>query len=232
LGRLILIPNFIDNSDNPEKFLSESALPLIQNIKVFIVENERTARRSLRKMGYTGGFDEVEMLLIDKHSKDFRHYLDKIDQEDIALLSEAGLPCVADPGSVIVKMAHEKNVKVLPLIGPSSIFLALMASGMNGQNFAFNGYLPIEKRERERQILFHENLSKKTGQTQIFIETPYRNESLFESFLSVCNPNSRLCIAKNLSQSDEFIKTLPISEWKKQKIDLKKQNTVFILGAF
>jgi 16S rRNA (cytidine1402-2'-O)-methyltransferase len=231
LGRLILIPNFIDNSENPENFLSELALPLIQNIKVFIVENERTARRSLRKMGYTGNFDEVELLLLDKHHRDFRRYLDKINGEDIALLSEAGLPCIADPGSVIVKMAHEKNVKVMPLIGPSSIFLALMASGMNGQSFAFNGYLPIEKREREKQILFHENLSKKNGQTQIFIETPYRNESLFESFLAVCNPNSRLCIAKNLSQSDEFIKTLPIYEWKKQNIDLKKQNTVFILAG-
>jgi 16S rRNA (cytidine1402-2'-O)-methyltransferase len=231
LGRLILIPNFIDDSDKPELFLSELALPLIQNIKVFIVENERTARRSLRKMGYTANFDEVEMFLLDKHNKDFKHYLDKIDEEDIGLLSEAGLPCIADPGSVIVKMAHEKNIKIVPLIGPSSIFLALMASGMNGQNFSFNGYLPIEKREREKQILFFETLSRKNGQTQIFIETPYRNESLFESFLSVCNPNSRLCIAKNLSQADEFIKTLPIYEWKKQKIDLKKQNTVFILGG-
>jgi 16S rRNA (cytidine1402-2'-O)-methyltransferase len=231
MGRLILIPNFIDNSDQPENFLLPSYLLLIEKIKIFIVEDERTARRSLRKMGYKGNFDEVEMLLMDKHSKDFSKYLDKISESDIGLISEAGLPCIADPGAKITAIAHRKNIKIMPLVGPSSIFLALMASGMNGQNFAFNGYLPLDRKDRERQIVFFEGIAQKRQQSQIFIEAPYRNNHLFQSFLEICKPETMLCIASNLTQQDEFIKTLKIAEWRKQSIDIYKKNTVFILNV-
>ncbi|GHV34132.1 S-adenosylmethionine-dependent methyltransferase [Bacteroidia bacterium] len=204
---------------------------LIEKIKTFIVEDERTTRRSLRKMGYKGSFDEVEMLLMDKHSKDFSKYLDKISESDIGLMSESGLPCIADPGAKIVALAHRKNIKVMPLSGPSSLFLALMASGMNGQSFAFNGYLPIDRKDRERQIAFFEGMAQKRQQSQIFIEVPYRNNHLFQSFLEVCNPETMLCVASNLMQQDEFIKTLKIAEWRKQNIDIYKKNTVFILNS-
>ena len=146
------------------------------------------------------------------------------------LISEAGVPAVADPGSKIVEYAHQYNIKVTPLVGASSILLALMSSGMNGQNFAFNGYLPIDKKDQIKKIKYLENISKKTNQTQIFMETPYRNNKLFKTLISVCNNNTKLCIATNITQDNESIITKDIREWKTMKINIDKQPSIFLIS--
>jgi 16S rRNA (cytidine1402-2'-O)-methyltransferase len=152
-----------------------------------------------------------------------------IEGKNVGIISEAGCPAVADPGAQLVKLAHEKNIKVFPLVGPSSIILALMASGMNGQNFCFHGYLPIEKNERIKKLKLLEENAKRNKQTQIFIETPYRNNQLFEDILKTCNPDTRLCIATDLTLSTEFIITKTISKWKQTKPELHKRPAVFLL---
>ena len=153
-----------------------------------------------------------------------------LNGENVGILSEAGLPCVADPGSKIVEYAHDFQIEVIPLVGPSSILLALMASGMSGQNFAFTGYLPIDKKERIRAIRNLESLAKKTGQTQIFMETPYRNHQLLDTLKAQCNNKTKLCIAANITSPNEFIQTKTIEEWKHNKVDIHKQPTIFLLS--
>ena len=145
------------------------------------------------------------------------------------MLSEAGVPAIADPGAEIVKLAHEKNIKVIPLVGPSSIILAMMASGFNGQNFTFNGYLPIDTSERKKAIKSLEKLSKEKNQSQIFIETPYRNEKMFTDLKSTLTPTAKLCIACNITLPDEYIRTLEIKDWKSEHPDLHKKPTIFII---
>jgi len=227
--KLILIPSFIgDKSDKGD--ISSNFIKAIENIKTFIVEDVRSARRYLRKAGYTADFDTVEFFELNKHTKDFSSYLDNSANGDIGLLSEAGMPCIAHPGSKIVALAHSKNITIVPLYGQSSIFLALMSSGMNGQNFAFNGYLPTNPSDREKKIKFFENLVERNNQTQMFIETPYRNNHLFKAFLDTCKPETMLCIASNLMCENEFIKTDSIKNWRKNNIDLHKKNTVFLIG--
>ncbi|MFZ3273777.1 MAG: SAM-dependent methyltransferase, partial [Lutibacter sp.] len=147
----------------------------------------------------------------------------------VGLLSEAGVPAIADPGAEIVKLAHQKNIRVIPLVGPSSIILAMMASGFNGQNFAFNGYLPIEASERREAIKSLEKLSKEKNQSQIFIETPYRNEKLFVDLKSTLNPGTKLCVACDITLSSEYIKTLEIKDWKNEHPELNKRPTIFII---
>ena len=149
--------------------------------------------------------------------------------KEIGLLSEAGVPAIADPGATIVKLAHQLKIQVVPLVGPSSIILAMMASGMNGQNFAFNGYLPIEKGERKKTIKNLEKQSKENNQSQIFIETPYRNTKMFGSLLSTLGATTQLCVASDISLSTEYIKTMSVKEWQNQKIDLHKRPTIFII---
>jgi 16S rRNA (cytidine1402-2'-O)-methyltransferase len=204
----------------------------INTLKIFIVEELRTARRFLRSSGYTQNFDDVTFFVLNEHtdSREIETYLDMISKDSIGLLSEAGVPCVADPGSEIVALAHRKNIPVVPLVGPSSILLALMASGLNGQNFCFNGYLPIDKKERERRLKDLEQLAIRENQTQIFIETPYRNNHLFESILNVCSPNTCIGIAANITQENAIHQTKTVSEWRKKPIDLHKQNAVFLIG--
>jgi len=153
-----------------------------------------------------------------------------MDGKNLGLISDAGTPCVADPGSIIVSRAQQLCIEVVPLIGPTSMLLALMASGLNGQSFAFNGYLPREQPDRERQLRFLESLVKKSNQTQIFIETPYRNNHVFKSILAVCDPATRLCIGVNITSKNQMIKTMTVKKWKSQKLDLHKQPTVFLLG--
>ena len=171
------------------------------------------------------------MMKLDKYAKEIetRTYLDCCEQGiSVGLLSEAGVPAVADPGATIVKQAHEKGIQVIPLVGPSSILMALMASGLNGQNFAFNGYLPIDNSERKKEIKALEKLSKEKNQSQIFIETPYRNEKMFTDLKSVLSPGTLLCIAIDISLPKEFIKTYTIAHWKRQSPDLHKRPAIFI----
>lgn len=217
--------------------LHEEALHTIPNyvheiteaIEIFFVEDERTARRYLRKSGYKKSFDEIIMLRIDEQNiSECLHYL--LQGKDVAILSEAGVPTVADPGADIVKLAHQSDIRVIPLIGPSSILLALMASGFNGQQFSFKGYLPIKSVDRKAAIKQLEQKLLQTGETQIFIETPYRNNALIEDVIEVCNKNTLFCIAANLTGPNEYVKTKSIAEWKQQKPHLEKIPAIFLLG--
>ena len=208
-------------------------LEIINSIDHYIVEELRTARRLLRKMNIQKSIDELTFSLLNEHTKnaDLNEYLSPcLSGNPMGLLSEAGTPCIADPGSSVVAKAHQLGIEVIPLIGPNSIMLALMASGFNGQYFTFNGYLPIDRNQRETEIRFLETLLKKNGQTQIFIETPYRNNHLLDSFLTVCASETRLCVACNLSTPEQWIKSQSISKWRKEKIDLHKKPVVFLLG--
>ncbi len=229
-GRLFLIPSTLGNS-HVDHVIPENIKTIISNIKHYIVENERTARRMLIKLGISVPIDELVFYLLDKHTKGSKipDYLEIAKSEDIGLLSEAGVPAVADPGSEIVSLAHEKKIKVIPLVGPSSILLALMASGLNGQNFAFVGYLPIKRPERIKKIKQLENRSYTEDQTQVFIEAPYRNNQLLNDILASCNTLTHLCIASEITTEKEFIKTNVIDYWQKNRPDLNKKPTIFIL---
>ena len=219
------------------KNTQENTLPLmvkkhIQDINIFIVENIRTTRRYIKSLCKEKNIDKITFYPYDKHQnlnldKDFLPHI--LNGDNIALMSEAGLPCIADPGSQIVDYAHEHLITIVPISGPSSIFLALMASGMNGQNFAFNGYLPINKSERSKAILHLERLSKTKKQTQIFMETPYRNQQLFDNILRICSQHTKLCIASNITAKNELIQTKTVSEWKNNKINIHKQPTIFLM---
>lgn len=229
---LILIPTTLGDLDSVNKVLPDYNLKLTYGIKVFIVEQIRTARRFLKKIKHPLPIDDMTFYELNKHTDQNQvfSYLTAIEQgESVGLISEAGTPCVADPGSVIVKIAHQKNIDVIPLVGPNSIILSLMASGFNGQNFSFHGYLPVDKNERSRKIQQIETATYKNDQTQIFIETPYRNMQVFENLLKTCKGNTLLCIACNISLEDQYIKTKSIQDWKKEKVDLKKKPTVFLI---
>lgn len=231
-GRLYLIPTTLgEGTEN--KTLPPFVLELIKNIDIFIVENIRTSRRFIKNMYKEKDIDTTIFYSYGKHdSLDLQEdFLPHIYQgNDVGIISEAGVPCVADPGSKIVKFAHQYQVDVVPITGPSSILLALIASGFNGQDFAFNGYLPIDKKERKKKIKDLEILSKKQGQTQIFMETPYRNIKLFESILKVCSKNTKLCIASNITLDSENIKTKKIEEWISSNTpDIHKSPTIFLM---
>jgi len=208
-------------------------LEIINNIDHYIVEELRTARRLLRKMNINKPIDQLSFSLLNEHTKNvnLNEYLTPcLEGKNMGLLSEAGTPCIADPGNSVVAKAHQLGIEVIPLIGPNSIMLALMASGFNGQYFSFHGYLPVDRNQRESEIRFLESLLKKNGQTQIFIETPYRNNHLLDSILSVCAPETRLCVACQLATPEQWIKSQSISKWQKEKIDLHKKPVVFLLG--
>lgn len=208
-------------------------IEIINSIDYYIVEELRTARRLLRKMNISKPIDHLFFNLLNEHTKNvnLNDYLAPcLDGKPVGLLSEAGTPCIADPGNSVVAKAHQLEIEVIPLIGPNSIMLALMASGFNGQHFTFNGYLPVDRQQRETEIRFLESLLKKNGQTQIFIETPYRNNHLLDSILTVCAPETRLCVACNLATPEQWIKSLSVSKWRKEKIDLHKKPVVFLLG--
>jgi len=204
----------------------------LKGIKIFIVENLRTARRFLKKTDPSINIDELTFYELNKHTdkNQLEKYLHHInDGINIGVMSEAGCPGVADPGADIVAIAQRKGIKVIPLVGPSSILLSLMGSGFNGQNFAFYGYLPIESGDRLKKIKQMENRIFNEDQTQIFIETPYRNDKLVNDLIKNCSPSTKLCIAMNLTCSDEYIKTLPIKEWTKQMPDMHKKPAIFLL---
>jgi 16S rRNA (cytidine1402-2'-O)-methyltransferase len=230
-GKLILIPTVI--GENTEKQnIPPIIFDTIKKTNIFIVENIRSARRFIKKIYPAKDIEKTMFYAYGKHdSIDYEQdlLLHILAGEDVGLISEAGVPSVADPGSKIVEYAHNFNIIVTPLVGPSSILLALMASGMNGQNFAFNGYLPIESKERINKIKQLEKLAHTQKQTQIFMETPYRNNQLLEVILKTCRPQSRLCIASNITTEKESILTKTISEWKTIKINTNKQPSIFLL---
>lgn len=228
---LYLVPTALGPEINTDLFPPYN-LEIIKSLDHFIVENIRTARRSLRPMGYDKNFDDVTFFELNKHTSraDKETFIQPLlNGISMGVLSEAGVPAIADPGAEIVRLAHKNNIKVVPLIGPSSILLALMASGLNGQNFAFNGYLPVKNPLRKKAILALEKKSKQENQSQIFMETPYRNQNLLEEILSSCLPDTLLCIATDISLETEFILTRKIHHWKKAIPDLHKRPSIFIL---
>lgn len=230
-GKLYLIPTPLGEEFLPEESSVQIA-KVISTLNVFIVEELRTARRFLKKVYPAINIDTTTFYVLNEHTTaaEFETYLKTSENgTDIGLITEAGCPAIADPGSQVVKIAHKKGIRVIPLVGPSSITLALMASGLNGQQFAFLGYLPIKPVERKARIQQIEKRSKSENQTQIFIETPYRNHSLLTELISTCNPDTLLCIACNITQSDEFIATFKIKEWKTKTIDIHKKPAVFLL---
>ena len=230
-GTLYLLPTTIGETAI-NKVIPTYVTETINSLNEFIVEDVRTARRYLIKNGYSKPIDDITFHLLHKHTpqEEIPSFLNNISKGvSIGILSESGTPCIADPGAAIVKIAHENGIRVIPLVGPSSILLSLMASGFNGQNFSFVGYLPIDKSDRNRKIKELEQKVYKQNQTQIFIEAPYRNAKLFDALLSICSNETLLCIACNISQSDEFIKTKSIKDWKKKSPDINKKNTIFLI---
>lgn len=232
IGTLYLIP--VPLAENAEK-QSYTLLhqELIQHIDEYVVENEKTARRFLKQAGLKIPQSALKIHDYGKHSrekKDYNRIFKSVKEgRDIGLMSEAGCPGVADPGAEVVAEAHKRGIKVVPLVGPSSILLALMASGFSGQKFAFHGYLPIDKGARVKKIKELEFQSLKEQQTQLFIETPFRNNTLFEDLLKNCKPTTLLCVACQLTAADEQVLTLSVREWKDQKLDLHKKPTIFLL---
>jgi 16S rRNA (cytidine1402-2'-O)-methyltransferase len=230
-GILYLIPTTLGDNE-PLEVLPLSVRKIIESLNVFIVENEKSARRFIKRITPKKSQSSLEILKLDKYAQELevRTYLDQCKFGiSIGLISEAGVPAIADPGAEIVKLAHEKGIRVIPLVGPSSIILAMMASGLNGQNFAFNGYLPIDSVERKKEIKKLERLSKETGQTQIFIETPYRNDKMFNDLKNTLTPGAQLCIACDITLSTEYIKTKSAQEWKRENPDLHKRPAIFII---
>ena len=230
-GKLYLIPTTLGENE-PLEVMPLSVKKVIEEVDYFIVENEKSARRFIKKITPKKSQPSLKIMMLDKYAEELetRKYLDVCKEGfSVGLLSEAGVPAIADPGASIVKLAHEKNIQVVPLVGPSSILMAMMASGMNGQNFAFNGYLPIDKSERKRAIKDLERISKDKGQSQIFIETPYRNGKMLEDLKASLTPNTQLCIAADITLSTEYIKTLSIKEWKSENPDLHKRPAIFII---
>lgn len=232
-GKLYLIPATLGDSEIVS-VIPANVVDIIEDLQYLIVENIRTARRYIRKISKSKNINEITFFELNKYTKseDISSYLKPcFSGNSIGIISEAGNPGIADPGANIVRIAHKKNIDVVPLVGPSSILLALISSGMNGQNFAFNGYLPIKDNERIKKIQLLEKKSKSENQTQIFMETPFRNMKILDAILQTCRNNTSLCIATDITLATEFIKTKTISEWKKQKPQLNKRPTVFVLQA-
>jgi len=231
-GIFYLIPSPLAESEYSKIFPAYNS-EIIQEIDFFIVEDLRTGRRFVKKLGMRKPIDELHFSTLNEHTKgdEIELLMQPLKEgKNLGLISDAGTPCVADPGNILVSRAQQLGIEVIPLVGPNSILLALMASGLNGQSFTFNGYLPREQPDRERQLRFLESLLKKNNQTQIFIETPYRNNHVFKSILSVCDPATRLCLGTNITSENQMIKTMTVKKWKTQAIDLHKQPTVFLLG--
>jgi 16S rRNA (cytidine1402-2'-O)-methyltransferase len=232
LGKLYLIPTTLGEMTNANDVLPEYVKKCIDFIDYYIVENEKTARKSIKIVHPEKKQSELKLFVLNKHTltKEHQEFIKPLlEGKNMGIMSEAGCPGIADPGAVIVKIAHEKGVQVVPVVGPSSIFLALMASGMNGQNFAFSGYLPIDKSEKKAILKNLEKISFDKNQSQIFMETPFRNNKFVEDILQTLQPNTNLCIACDITLTSEFIKTQSVNQWKKQKIDFHNRPCIFII---
>lgn len=228
---IYLIPSFL--SENAIETIPNYVLNAVKNCSVIFAENERTARRFLKVMDREIVIDHFEWFAIHKvEAEQIKVFKQKINEgKNIAIISEAGCPGVADPGQILVNEAQKLNQEIKPLVGPNSILLALMASGLNGQNFCFHGYLPIDNFERIKKIKELEEESLKKKCTQIFIETPFRNNKIIETILQNCKPSTQFCVASELTSSNEWIKTKTIAEWRKEKIDLHKKPVIYLLQA-
>jgi len=230
-GVLFLIPVPLAENAAQKSFTAYN-LDVINSITTYIVENEKTARKFLKEAGIKTPQSELQIHDYGKHQRGgsmVPYFKELMTGKDVGLMSEAGCPGVADPGAEVVAEAHKRGIKVVPLSGPNSILLALMASGFNGQSFTFHGYLPIDKTERAKRIKELEQSAQKNKQTQIFIETPFRNNHLYDDILKNTAPQTLLCVASNLTAEEEFVKTQTIGQWKQEKIDLHKKPTIFLL---
>ncbi|WP_316798899.1 SAM-dependent methyltransferase [Pedobacter frigidisoli] len=229
-GTLYLIPVPLAE-EVAHKTFTPYLVDTINQIDTYIVENSKTARRFLKEAGLITPQKDLIVHDYGKHNRtDLGQFFNELAAgKDVGLMSEAGCPGIADPGADIVAEAHKRGIKVVPLVGPSSILLALMASGFNGQSFAFWGYLPIDKEQRTKRIKDLDLSASRYKQTQIFIETPFRNNQLFEEILKSCKPNTQICVASNLTAEDEYIKTQSVYNWRKEEIDLHKKPTIFLM---
>ena len=233
IGKLYLIPTTLGDNE-PLEVLPISIKRTIEQIDHYIVENEKTARHFIKKISSKKSQPSLHIDLLNKFTEPeiLPSFLDPcFEGHNVGILSEAGCPGIADPGADIVRIAHQKGIQVVPLVGPSSILLALMASGLNGQSFAFNGYLPIEAGERKKSIKKLEKLSRDFDQSQIFIETPYRNDKLLAELIRTLAPQTMVCIACDITLPTEFIATKQVSDWQRTSVDLHKRPTIFIIHA-
>ncbi|MGM0647553.1 MAG: SAM-dependent methyltransferase [Bacteroidota bacterium] len=233
-GKLFLIPTLLSDSEITD-VLPQGVINHIHRLSIFAVEKVRTARRFLIKTGIPTPVDDLEFIEFSKHSGEEKLMdivMRLVQGQNIGLLSESGVPCIADPGAILVEKAHEFQIPVIPLTGPSSILLGLMASGFSGQKFSFHGYLPIDDKQRDNKLKFLEKLSSKEDQTQMFIETPYRNIKMFNALLKVCASSTKLSIAVELTGKQERIFSHTISEWKNLVAPpIHKQNVIFSIYA-
>ncbi|MEP0265644.1 SAM-dependent methyltransferase [Dokdonia sp.] len=231
LGKLYLIPTTLGDTSALE-VIPLSVKKVIELVDDYIVENEKTARRSIKAISPGKSQPKLKIKLLNKYTdeQELPSYLDPcFEGISVGLLSEAGVPGVADPGADVVKIAHQKGIQVVPLVGPSSILMAIMSSGMNGQNFAFNGYLPIEQKQRKMELKRLEKLSYETGQSQLFIETPYRNDKMLQDIVSSVHKDTHICIACDITLPSEYILTKPASYWKANMPELHKRPAIFII---
>lgn len=232
-GKVYLIPSTLGDIP-PLEVLPISIKRAIEEIDYYIVENEKTARHFIKKISPRKSQPSLQLFALNKFTEpsDIPTFLDPcLEGFDVGILSEAGCPGIADPGAAVVKIAHQKHIQVVPLVGPSSILLGLMASGLNGQNFAFNGYLPIDSSERKKEIKKLEKKSREESQSQLFIETPYRNNKLLEELTKTLVPSTSICVAADITLPTEFIVTKTAAAWKNENVDLHKRPTIFIIQA-
>ncbi|MBE6229466.1 MAG: SAM-dependent methyltransferase [Bacteroidales bacterium] len=232
-GILYLIPSPLGDNE-PREVIPAPVFELLPHLQHFVVEELRTVRRYLSRAGLKGKIAELNLYELNEHTlqKDVESYVQILKEgNDIGLISEAGLPAVADPGALLVELAHKNDIEVRPFVGPSSLMLALMASGLNGQCFAFTGYLPVKPDERRAKIKTIEKVSMQLKQSQIMIETPYRNDQLFADLLAVCGANTRICVAAEITLPTQFIKTKTVAQWKKSPVTIGKRPCVFVLLA-
>ncbi|MGO4918944.1 SAM-dependent methyltransferase [Maribacter spongiicola] len=233
IGKVYLIPTTLGDMP-PLEVLPISIKQTIEKLDHYIVENEKTARHFIKKISPRKSQPSLKLFALNKFTlaEEIPSFLNPcLEGYDVGILSEAGCPGIADPGAAVVKIAHDKNIQVIPLVGPSSILLALMASGMNGQNFAFNGYLPIDGADRKKHIKNLERRSKEEDQSQVFIETPYRNNKMLEELIKTLAPSTRICVAADITLPTEYIKTKTAINWKTENVDLHKRPAIFIIQA-
>lgn len=231
-GKLYLVPSPLGSA--PNEVIPEYVFGQIAHITHFAVEELRTARRYLSSIGFRGKIDDLNFYEINEHTTfaDSEQIVKVLlEGEDMALISEAGLPAVADPGANLVDLAHRHEIEVIPFVGPSSLMMALMSSGMNGQSFAFNGYLPVKSHERRAKLKELEKRSRNGRQSQIFIETPYRNDAMLGDILEVCEASTKVCIAADITLPSAYIRTRSVEGWRKNRVTIGKRPCVFILMA-
>ncbi len=232
-GKIHLIPSVI-SPDTTNQVLSQQVFEVVKDTTIFLAETIRESRRFISSLKLGIDISSLQFEKVDKDTADIeteKYLAPALKGKNIGVLSDAGCPGVADPGAQVARIAHKLGLQVVPLVGPSSLLLALMASGMNGQSFAFNGYLPIDAKEAAQKIKQFEKTSRSQNQTQLFIETPYRSDRTFDILLKNLHPNSLLCVSKDITGHKEFIKTLSVSQWKSQKLTIGKEPAVFLFLA-